>query len=240
MKKTAIITGASRGIGREICRLFAKNGYNVVINYNSSADAAHTLQKEIGNAESMLFKADVSDRAAVFEMCRAAYARFGAIDVLVNNAGIAGQKLFTDVTEDEARKMTDINYFGAFFASQAVIPYMLEKHSGAILNVSSVWGVTGGSCEVCYSASKAALIGLTKALAKELGPSGIRVNAAAPGIIETDMMFSLSDGERAELREQTPLCRFGTATDVAKSVLFLAEHDFITGQVLGVDGGFCV
>lgn len=240
MKKTAIITGASRGIGRETCRLFAKSGYNVIINYNSSEKEAEKLQKEIGDGSSMIFKADVSDRDAVFEMCRAAFEKFGSVDVLVNNAGIAAQKLFTDVTEEEARRMMDVNYFGAFFASQAVIPYMLKKHCGAIVNISSVWGVTGGSCEVNYSASKAALTGLTKALAKELGPSGIRVNAVAPGIIETDMMFSLSEEERAELYNETPLCRFGSAEDVAKSVLFLAEHDFITGQILGVNGGFFI
>ena len=238
--KTAIITGASRGIGRACAFLLSKNGYNVLINYNKSEDKAATLSAELKDAPHMLYRADVSRKAEVFDMVKSAAERFGGIDLLVNNAGIAQQKLFSDITEDDLKKMMDINFSGAFFASQAVLPYMLRKKRGAIINISSIWGIAGGSCEVHYSASKAALLGFTKALAKELGPSGITVNAIAPGIIDTDMMFDIGGDEKRALIEETPAGRFGTPEDIAKTVLFLAENDFYTGQVLSPNGGFVI
>ncbi|MBO4896711.1 MAG: 3-oxoacyl-ACP reductase FabG [Clostridia bacterium] len=238
--KTAIITGASRGIGRACALLLSKNGYNVLINYNRSEDEAKSLSNELGSAPHMLYKADISQKKEVFEMINSAADRFGGIDLLVNNAGIAEQKLFSDITEDDLQNMMNINFTGAFFASQAALPYMLHEKSGAIINISSMWGIVGGSCEVHYSASKAALLGFTKALAKELGPSGITVNAIAPGIIETDMMFDISEEEKNELIDNTPACRFGTPEDVAKTVLFLAENKFYTGQVLSPNGGFVI
>ena len=238
--KTAIITGASRGIGRASALLLSKKGYNVVINYNKSESAALSLSEELGSAPHLLFKADVKCKSDVFNMVNAASKKFGGIDILVNNAGIAQQKLFSDITEDDLKNMLDTNFSGAFYASQAVLPHMLKKKSGAIINISSMWGIVGGSMEVHYSASKAALLGFTKALAKELGPSGITVNAIAPGIIDTDMMFHLDKDEKSALIGQTPLEKFGTPEDIAGSVLFLAENNFYTGQVLSPNGGFVI
>lgn len=238
--KTAIITGASRGIGRATALLLSKNGYNVVINYNKSEDKAKSLSEEIGSAPHILYKADISSKAAVFEMAEKAAERFGGIDLLVNNAGIAQQKLFSDITEEDLQNMINTNFYGAFYAAQAVLPYMLRKKNGSIINISSMWGIVGGSCEVHYSAAKAALLGFTKALAKELGPSGITVNAIAPGIIDTDMMFNLNKAEKAVLLDETPIGRFGKPDDIAKTVLFLAENKFYTGQVLSPNGGFLI
>ena len=238
--KTAIITGASRGIGRACALLLSKNGYNVVVNYNKSEDAAKALSSELGSAPHMLFKADVSCKEEVFKMAKEASGCFGRIDLLVNNAGIAQQKLFSDITEEDLQSIMNTNFTGAFYASQAVLPHMLRNKSGAIINISSMWGIVGGSCEVHYSASKAALLGFTKALAKELGPSGITVNAIAPGIINTDMMFDIDEDEKNELINNTPAGRFGTPEDIAKTVLFLAENNFYTGQVLSPNGGFVI
>ena len=238
--KTAIITGASRGIGRACALLLSKKGYNVVVNYNKSKSAALSLSEELGSAPHLLCKADITCKSAVFDMVNTAANRFGGIDLLVNNAGTARQKLFSDITEDELKNMIDTNFSGAFYASQAVLAHMLRKKSGAIINISSMWGIAGASMEVHYSASKAALLGFTKALAKELGPSGITVNAIAPGIIETDMMFDLDNDERSALIDQTPLGKFGTPEDIAKTVLFLAENSFYTGQVLSPNGGFVI
>lgn len=238
--KTVIVTGGSRGIGRETCKLFASNGYSVVVNYNSSEEAAKALSRELGDAPHILCKADVSNSAAVEKMVREAYNKFGKIDVLINNAAIAEQKLFCDITDEDWRKIMGVNLNGAFYGSRAVLPYMISQKSGSIVNVSSIWGLVGGSCEVHYSASKAALIGMTKALAKEVGPSGVRVNAVAPGITETDMMFDLDESERQELIDKTPLGRFASPAEIAKSILFIAESEFITGQVLSPNGGFVI
>ncbi|HOV42272.1 MAG TPA: SDR family NAD(P)-dependent oxidoreductase, partial [Oscillospiraceae bacterium] len=187
--ETVLITGASRGIGRETAKLFSKNGFNVVINYNKSEKDALELLSEIKNAAAI--RADVSNRKEVFEMIEKANSIFGGIDILVNNAAVAGQMLFQDISEEEWDRIFDTNVKGAFNCTQAVLPHMLHKKSGKIINISSIWGITGASCEVHYSASKAALIGFTKALAKELGPSGITVNCVAPGIINTDMNSSI-------------------------------------------------
>lgn len=239
----AIVTGASRGIGAATAVELAKNGFNVIINYNSSEGKAQgvlDLIKSSGGNGS-LFKADVSDRTAVDEMTAFALSTYGRIDVLVNNAGVAQQKLFTDITANDWSRMVNTNLGGVFNCCQSVLPSMIHFKKGKIVNVSSVWGVEGASCEVHYSAVKAGIIGLSKALAKEVAPSGITVNCVAPGCIMTDMLKNDCDEDTIKsLAEETPIGRIGTPHDVAKAIAFLAGEnaDFITGQVLGVDGGF--
>lgn len=241
---TAIITGASRGIGRAIALLFGKNGYNVIVNYANSSEKAEevcALIRENGG-EAEPFCADVSDRKAVDEMVSFAEKRFGAVDVLVNNAGIAEQLLFTDISEEKWDRMFDVDVKGVYNCTQAVLTGMIHRKYGRIINISSMWGITGASCEVHYSAAKAAVIGMTKALAKELGPSGITVNAVAPGVIETEMNGMLDEETIASLIEETPAGRVGTPEDVAETVLFLASQKagFITGETISVNGGFVI
>ena len=242
--KTVLITGASRGIGAACAREFAREGCGIAVNYNHSEEKAQALCDELTalNAEVMLVKADVRDSAAVKAMVEHVEDRFGRIDVLVNNAGIAMQKLFTDTTDDEWDSMIATNLSAVFYSCKAVAPAMIRSHSGCIVNIASMWGEVGASCEVAYSAAKAGVIGLTKALAKELGPSGIRVNAVSPGVTMTDMMAGFSDEDVAALKEETPLCALGTPEDIAKAVVFLASDKarFITGQILGVNGGMVI
>lgn len=237
--KTVLITGASRGIGRETACKFYENGYNIVINYNKNEKAALDLQAKLPG--SMIVKADVSIESEVKHMVDAVIEKYGFIDVLVNNAGIAQQKLFTDISTDEWNNMMNVNLNSVYYTCKYVVPHMISKKSGKIINVSSMWGVTGASCEVHYSASKAAVIGFTKALAKELGPSGIRVNAIAPGTIMTDMC-NFDDETMDLIKEETPLGRIGSATDVANSIYFLSsdQSDFITGQVISPNGGMVI
>lgn len=240
----AIVTGASRGIGAETAKELAKLGFNVVINYNHSENKALSVFEAIKKAgvDGFICKADVSDISQVKEMAAKAISKFGKIDVLVNNAGIAQQKLFTDITQEDWNAMVSTNLSGTFNCCQAVLPYMIHEKSGKIINVSSIWGTEGASCEVHYSAVKAGIIGLSKALAKEVAPSGITVNCVAPGCIMTDMLTQDCDEDTIkQLSEETPIGRIGTPLDVAKAIAFLSgsNSDFITGQVLGVDGGFC-
>jgi len=239
----AIITGASRGIGAAAAAELAGLGMEVIVNFNhSEKQAADVLNKIRENGGSgYIFKCDVSNRTEVDEMIEFSISRCGRIAVLVNNAGIAQQKLFTDITQDDWNKMININLGGVFNCCQSVLPSMIHFKSGRIINISSVWGVHGASCEVHYSAVKAGIIGLTKALAQETAPSGITVNAIAPGCIKTDMLTHDFDEDTLnELAKETPVGRLGTVQDVARAVAFLAGEnaDFITGQVLGVDGGF--
>ena len=240
MKKTALVTGASRGIGAEIARELSKAGYKVLVNYLNNKEKAEALAEEIGG---YAFCADVSDYAQVEKMLAEARNLFGGIDVLVNNAGVAlPQQLLSDTTEAQWDRLFDVNVKGAFNCTKAITDDMVTNHSGSIINISSIWGITGGSCEVAYSASKAALVGFTKALAKELGTAGIRVNCVAPGVVDTDMNAHLSAEDIASLKEETPLGNVGTPSDIAKIVVFLASDDakFITGQVITADGGMTI
>lgn len=240
--KRALITGASGGIGRAVARRLAHDGYEVVLNYRRNETSARELLDELSRAygpgAAALARADVSDPAQVDAMFRAA----GNIDLLVNNAGIAQQKLFTDLTEEDWDTMFGVDVKGVFLCCRAALPHMIHEKRGGIVNISSMWGQVGASCEVHYSAAKAAVIGLTKALAKELGPSGIRVNCIAPGVIATEMNAALSEETMGQLRGETPLCRIGLPEDIAAAVGFLASEDaaFITGQVLGVSGGMII
>lgn len=239
--RTVLISGGDRGIGAAAVRAFCAAGCRVAFTYHTNTAAARALEAELGGAAAG-FACDVARRAD----CQAAFVeakRFlGHIDVLVSNAGIAQQKLFTDITPEEWQRMMDVNLSGTFHLCQLVLPDMIRRRYGRILTVSSMWGQTGGSCEVHYSAAKAGLIGLTKALAKEEGLSGITVNCVAPGVIETDMMAAFSAEDKQALAEETPLGRLGTPEDVASLLVFLAGEgaSFITGQVFGVNGGLVI
>ena len=239
MSLGVLITGGSRGIGAEMVRAFSGSGYRVAFVYRSSHDAAQTLAQECGAAA---ICADVSVEEDVKRAVREARAAIGNIDVLINNAGIAHFSLFTDIAKEQWDSIMNVNVGSVFLFCREILPEMISRKRGKIINVSSVWGITGSSCEVCYSTSKAALIGLTKALAKEEGPSGICVNCIAPGVINTEMNNMLGDDVMEELREETPIGRIGETRDVAKLALFLAGDggDFITGQVISPNGGFLI
>lgn len=231
-----LVTGGTGAIGSAIAAEFAKTD-DVVITYNSRADEAERLCREL---HCQAVQADVSDHDSARRAVEQVVHDYGRLDVLVNNAGIAQIKLFTDITPADWSRIISVNLTGVFNMTQAAVKPMISRKSGAIVNISSVWGVYGGACESAYSASKAGIIGLTKALSRELGASGITVNAVAPGVIDSPMNSShLDEQELSELAEQTPLCRLGQPEEVAKAVRALAENRFITGQVLGVDGGFC-
>lgn len=244
MKQSVLITGASRGIGRACALKFAREGYAVTAGYARAKEQAQSLEMEIQKmgGECLTVAADMADRQAVHHMVRLAQSRFGVPDVVVCNAGIAQQKLFVDITEDEWDHMLSVNVGGMYRVIQEALPEMISRGSGSIITVSSMWGQVGASCEVHYSASKAAVIGLTKALAKELGLSGIRINCVAPGVIDTEMNAMHDRTIMAELAEETPLGRIGTAEEVADVIYLLASSParFVTGQVLGVNGGFVI
>ena len=244
MKKNVLVTGASHGIGRATATLFAENGYNVAINYNSSPEEAQNLVDELTakGCNVMAVKANVAKRAEVEEMFAEISKTFGDVHILVNNAGIESQKLFTDVSEAEWDKIFDVNMKGVFNCTQMALKSMIREHYGKIINVSSMLGITGSSCEVPYSASKAAVIGFTKALAKEVGPSNINVNTVAPGVIDTKMNRRIEPAIIERLKQQTPLGTIGTCEDIAEAVLFLASEGakFITGQVLSPNGGLVI
>lgn len=242
MKKTALVTGGSRGIGKSICKLLAMNNYNVILNYNKSEDNAKKIQFELEqmgyNIE--IFKADVSIISQVKNMIEFAISKFGTIDILINNAGISKWGLFTDLKESEWDEIINVNLKSVFNVTSNVLPYMINQKSGCIINISSIWGISGASCEVAYSASKAGIIGLTKALAKEVGPSNIRVNAIAPGMINTDMNSNIDEESIKQIKEDIPLNKIGEPEDIAKCILWLATDNYTTGQVICIDGGWIV
>lgn len=236
--KNALVTGGSRGIGKECVYELTKKGYRIFLNYNNSREEAERIEKETG---AVIVKADISKADEVQNMSDFIHRNYGKIDVLVNNAGIAQQKLFTDITESDWDNIFNVNIKGMFLVTKAFVNDMISKKSGKIINVSSMWGVTGGSCEVHYSSSKSAVIGFTKALAKELGPSGICVNCVAPGVIDTEMNRHLTKEDYEALCEETPLGRIGNTKEVAEVIGFLADSaSFITGQVINADGGMVI
>ena len=237
--KTVLITGGSRGIGREIVKAFASNGYRVAFTYKKSEAEAKSLAESTG---ALAIKADSAIESEVVSAVNEATRRLGRIDCLINNAGISSFSLFNDITLDEWNETIAVNLTGAFLYSRECSRSMISNKYGKIINITSMWGLVGSSCEVHYSAAKAGLIGMTKALAKELGPSGITVNAIAPGVIDTDMNKALSDDDIRDLEDETPLMRIGRAEEVAKCALYLASDgaDFITGEVLNVSGGLVI
>ena len=245
MNKTVIITGAAKGIGRAIAKDFAYSGYNVCINYNTSEEQAKELCQELAKdgCNIIIYKADVTSRQEVDKMVDYVIGTFGNIDVLINNAGISEYKLFTDITQEDMEKMVNVNILGVFNTTQSVLrKSMLPRKDGTIINISSIWGMVGASLEVAYSTTKAAIIGMSKALAKELAPSNITVNVVAPGAISTDMISSLSKEDLEVLKEEIPLGKIGNVEDVAASVKFLASYEarYITGQVISPNGGLVI
>ena len=238
--RCVLISGGDRGIGAAAAQAFYAAGYRVAVLYHQNAEAAARLEKALPGCT--VVQCDVASRASCELAFHTVEQALGHVDVLVCNAGIAQQKLFTDITPEEWQRMLDVNLSGAFHLCQLALPGMIHRKAGRILTVSSMWGQTGGSCEVHYSAAKAGLIGLTKALAKEEGPSGVTVNCVAPGVIDTDMMAAFTAEDKAALAEETPVGRLGSAAEVAALLVYLAGENagYITGQVFGVNGGLVI
>ncbi len=242
MEKIAIVTGASRGIGREIAKALARKKIKVIANYCHSEKQAIELQEELKqeNIEIDIVKADVSKREEAKRLANFAIQQYGKIDILVNNAGVSEYKLFSDETDEDWNRVINTNLYSAFAMCQEVIPNMIYNKSGCIINISSIWGLVGASLEVIYSVSKAGMDGLTKALAKELGPSNIRVNSIAPGAIDTDMNKGMTQEEWKELKEEIPMGRIGLPEDIAKCVKWLIEDSYTTGQIISINGGWVI
>ena len=240
-RRVVVITGASNGIREGIVRYLSKYDYNIVLNYNTSKDKALKIQNEIFEKfgkQIEIFKADISKRKEVKELVEFCIEKFKRIDVLINNAGISQIKPFTDITDEDWNNIIQVNLTSAFYTSQECLRYMIKEKNGCIINISSIWGKTGASCEVHYSVSKAGLDGLTKSLAKELGPSNIRVNGIAPGIIDTRMNNDLTKEDIESIKEEIPLEKIGNVVDIAKCVKWLIEDEYTTGQIIGINGGW--
>lgn len=242
MNKTIIVTGGSRGIGASIVKLLANKEDNIILNYNKSEEIAELIQKELTqkgyNVET--FKADVSKREEVKKLVEYTIKKHKKIDVLINNAGISETKIFTDITDEDWNKIININLNSVFYMTQEVVKNMIQNKEGCIINISSIWGMVGASCEVHYSVSKAGIDAMTKSLAKELGLSNIRVNSIAPGIIDTDMNKYLLEKEKKEIINQIPLERIGKPEDIAKCVKWLIEDKYTTGQIIQINGGWSI
>lgn len=238
--KTVLITGGSRGIGKAMVCAFARAGYQVLLNFNHSETLANEIASEFSNVK--IYGADVGNQNNVFQMVEYTKQNFGGIDILINNAGISCSGLLQDLQSDEWQRLMNVNLTGVYNCCKAVLPDMISKKQGKIINISSIWGMVGASNEVAYSASKAGVIGLTKALAKEVGPSNIQVNCIAPGIVMTDMISEYSMDELNTITEQIPLGRIGATSDIANLALFLASDsaNYITGQVLSPNGGWVI
>ena len=238
--KVVIVTGGSRGIEASIVKELANSGYNVVLNYNKSEDAAKQIKEElISSGKTVdIYKADIRNREEVKSLIEFTIKKYGKIDVLINNAGISQIKLFADISDEDWNNMLQTNLTSAFYTSQEALKYMISKKQGCIINISSIYGTTGASCEVHYSAAKAGLDGMTKSLAKELGLSNIRVNSIAPGAIETDMNAFLTEDEKIELNKEIPLGRIGKPEEIASCAKFLIENEYVTGQVISINGGW--
>ena len=243
MNKIAIVTGGSRGIGSAIVEFLARKGIKVIANYNKSEEKAIELKEKLAKENIMIdiFKADVSKRAEVKEMIDFVIDKYNKIDILVNNAGISQEKMFQDITDEDWEEIVKVNLYSVFCVTQETIKNMLKNKDGCIINISSIYGINGGSCAVAYSATKAGIDGMTKALAKELGPSNIRVNSIAPGCMDTDMNNSyLTEQEWEEIKNETPLQKIGKGIDIAKCVEWLVEDNFTTGQVISINGGLVI
>lgn len=240
--KNVIVTGGSRGIGKCIVENLAREGYNVILNYNKSEKQAKKIQNDLKEEGIIIeiFKADISKKEEVKKLIEYAVSKLKTIDVLINNAGVAKLQMFQDATEDDWNEIIDTNLKSAFYMSQEVLPSMLQKKSGCIINISSMWGIVGASCETIYSISKAGMDAMTKSLAKELGPSNIRVNSIAPGVIDTDMNNHIDKTIKQEIENETPLGRIGKTIDIYKCVKWLIEDEFTTGQIISVNGGYVI
>jgi 3-oxoacyl-[acyl-carrier protein] reductase len=242
--KNVLITGASKGIGRETAILLAKRGFNVVINYNNSEKDAIDLQNKLIDKgySALAVRADVSKRIEVKKMVSIIEENYGTVNILINNAAVSYYNLFTDISESEWDRIFEVNVKGVFNCTQEVVKNMINDKWGKIINISSIWGISGASCEVHYSTTKAAVIGFTKSLAKELGPSNINVNCVAPGIVDTDMMNDFSENEKTFLKNEIPLGNFASPNDIAKIIYFLLkkESSYITGQVISPNGGYLI
>ena len=242
MQEVAIVTGASKGIGREIAKELAQEGIQVIANYNKSEKEAKSLQEELAkkNIKLDIFKADVSKREEAKKLISYALEKYGKIDILINNAGISEYKLFTDETDEDWNRVINTNLYSAFIMSQEVSYNMIHNKKGCIINISSIWGIVGGALEVLYSISKAGIDGMTKALSKELGPSNIRVNSIAPGMINTKMNSKFTKQEIEEIKEEIPLEKIGEPSDIAKCVKWLVKDTYTTGQVISINGGWII
>ena len=240
VNKVIVVTGGSRGIGEEIVRSLAKCGYTVILNYNKSETCAKNVENELKNSGYSvdIFKADVSKKEEVNKLIQFVLNKYGKIDVLINNAGISQTKLFTDITDEDWNNMMNNNLNSVFYCTREAVKNMIHNKQGLIVNISSIWGITGGSMEVHYSTAKSGIIGFTKALAKELGPSNIRVNAIAPGIIDTEMNKEYSKEELEEIKNEIPLEKIGKANSIANCVKWLIEDDYTTGEVISINGGW--
>ena len=242
MNKVVIVTGASRGIGRDIATTLAKKGYIVIANYNKSENKAIELQQNLKkeNINIDIFKADVSNRDEVKKLVQFVINKYKKIDCVINNAGIDQVKMFLDITDADWNNMISNNLNSVFYMCQEVLPYMIHEKNGVIINISSIWGVTGASCESHYAVSKAGVDALTKSLAKEMGPSNIRINSIAPGFIDTEMNNNLNEEEKQEIKEEIPLQKIGKVEDVSRTVEWIVEDEYITGQVISVNGGWLI
>ena len=238
MNKIVLITGASRGIGREIAKSLSQKGYQIIANYNKSVEQAQKLREENINID--IYKADVSNREEVHKMVQYIINKYHKIDILINNAGISESKVFTDVTDQDWNNMINNNLYSAFCTTQEVLEEMIKRKEGCIINISSIWGIVGSSCETIYSITKAGIDAMTKSLAKELGPSNIRVNSIAPGIIDTDMNKIYNKKEIEDIKKEIPLEKIGKTTDIAKCVNWLVEDEYTTGQIISINGGWII
>ena len=242
MNKVIIITGAARGIGRETAKFLVKKGYTVIANYNQSEQKAIELQNDLKakGYDIDIFKADVSKREDCKKIVNYVIKKYNKIDVLINNAGVSIYGMFTDLTDEELDNIMKTNLYSAIMMSQEATKYMIHEQNGCIINISSIWGMVGASCEVAYSVTKAGIDGLTKALAKELGPSNIRVNSVAPGMIDTQINSHLTAEDKEAIKQETPLAKIGTPVDIAKTINWLIEDEFTTGQIISPNGGWVI
>ena len=238
MEKVVLVTGASRGIGRKIASDLSQKGYKVIANYNKSEEQAQKLKEENPNIE--IYKADVSKREEVKSMIEDIIKKYQKIDILINNAGISKSNVFTDVTDEEWDILIKSNLYSVFCVTQEVLPYMINKKEGCIINISSIWGMVGASCETIYSVTKGGIDAMTKSLAKELGPSNIRVNSIAPGIIDTQMNENLTKQDINEIESDIPLGKIGKTADISKCIKWLIEDEYTTGQVISINGGWII